>query len=237
MDGQELEAFLTLSEELHFGRTADRLFVSRARISQLIQSLERRVGAPLFERTSRRVVLTPIGQQLREGLGPHVDGIHRALAKAADSARGIGGTLRVGFSSPRASELVVRIMADFRARHPDCDVQIREVHRSDRYGAVRRGELDMLLIEFPVDEPDLVTGPVLFSDERVWCTSHWPTCPHSTTASPGRRWTSPRWAASSPGWPSRSTRCARRTPKASRHWRPRRSPSPPCRRPRSECAQ
>nr|WP_324605600.1 LysR family transcriptional regulator [Streptomyces niger] len=44
---------MILVEELHFGRTAKRLRVSRARVSQTIQRLERRVGAPLFERTSR----------------------------------------------------------------------------------------------------------------------------------------------------------------------------------------
>ncbi len=54
MDQTELECFLVLAEELHFGRTADRLRLSRARVSQLIQKLERRVGAPLFTRTSRR---------------------------------------------------------------------------------------------------------------------------------------------------------------------------------------
>jgi DNA-binding transcriptional LysR family regulator len=64
----ELEAFLTLAEELHFGRTAARLHVSTARISQTIRSLELRVGVRLFERTSRRVSLLPVGQQLLEDL-------------------------------------------------------------------------------------------------------------------------------------------------------------------------
>ena len=64
----ELEAFLTLAEELHFGRTAVRLHVSTARISQTIRSLELRVGARLFERTSRRVSLLPVGQELLDEL-------------------------------------------------------------------------------------------------------------------------------------------------------------------------
>ncbi|GAB3874029.1 hypothetical protein GCM10027610_142150 [Dactylosporangium cerinum] len=64
----ELEAFLTLAEELHFGRTAVRLHVSTARISQAIRSLELRVGVRLFERTSRRVSLLPVGQQLLDDL-------------------------------------------------------------------------------------------------------------------------------------------------------------------------
>jgi len=70
MERRDAEIFLTLAEELHFGRTAERLFVSQARVSQSIKKLERRIGAPLFERTSRHVALTPIGRQLHRDIGP-----------------------------------------------------------------------------------------------------------------------------------------------------------------------
>ncbi|WP_435876147.1 helix-turn-helix domain-containing protein [Saccharopolyspora shandongensis] len=59
-----VEVLLTLAEELHFGRTAERLHITTGRVSQCIKALECRVGAALFERTSRRVALTPIGPQL-----------------------------------------------------------------------------------------------------------------------------------------------------------------------------
>ncbi|MFF2084877.1 LysR family transcriptional regulator [Nocardia sp. NPDC058176] len=171
MDWQELEAFRTLAHELHFGRTAERLHLSRARVSQLIRTLERRVGAPLFDRTSRRVALSPIGRQLLDDLAPHQLGIVAAFARASDAARGIGGTLTVGFSSPMAGEAVMRIADVFRARHADCEVDIRELHLSDRYSPLRSGELDLALLEFPVCEPDLVTGPVIFRDPRVLAVS------------------------------------------------------------------
>ncbi|MFD9637391.1 LysR family transcriptional regulator [Streptomyces violascens] len=61
MERRDLEIFLTLADELHFGRTAERLHVSQARVSQTVKQLERRIGASLFERTSRRVQLTTIG--------------------------------------------------------------------------------------------------------------------------------------------------------------------------------
>lgn len=65
MDTAEIEVFLTLAEELHFGRTAERLRMPQPRVSRLIASMERRAGGALFERTSRRVRLTPLGAQLR----------------------------------------------------------------------------------------------------------------------------------------------------------------------------
>ena len=59
MELRDIEVFLTLAEELHFGRTAERLHVTPARVSQAIKKQERAIGAALFERTSRVVRLTP----------------------------------------------------------------------------------------------------------------------------------------------------------------------------------
>ncbi|MFC9640896.1 LysR family transcriptional regulator [Streptomyces mirabilis] len=61
MERHEIEAFLTLADELHFRRTSERLGLAQGRVSQTIKKLERRIGVPLFERTSRRVTLTPAG--------------------------------------------------------------------------------------------------------------------------------------------------------------------------------
>lgn len=171
MNWQEIETFLALAEELHFGRTADRLLLSRARVSQMIQTLEGRVGAPLFERTSRRVSLTPLGTQLRDDLLPHHCGVLAAVAQVCDSARGIDGVLRVGFSSPLASKLLIAAGDAFRDCCPGCALDIREVPLSDRYRALRAGEVDLQLIEFPATEPDLVCGPVLLRDARVLAVS------------------------------------------------------------------
>jgi DNA-binding MarR family transcriptional regulator len=54
VEQRDIEIFLTLADELHFGRAAERLHVSTARVSQTIKKMERRIGAPLFERSSRR---------------------------------------------------------------------------------------------------------------------------------------------------------------------------------------
>ncbi|MFE4462365.1 LysR family transcriptional regulator, partial [Nocardia tengchongensis] len=65
---RDIEIFLTLSDELHFGRTAERLYISQARVSQVIRKIETQVGGKLFERSSRNVALTPIGRRLAEDL-------------------------------------------------------------------------------------------------------------------------------------------------------------------------
>ncbi|MFE2023190.1 LysR family transcriptional regulator [Streptomyces sp. NPDC059499] len=167
MDQNELECFLVLAEELHFGRTATRLRLSRARVSQLIQKLERRVGAPLFTRTSRSVALTALGSRLRDDLEPHYRGIESALGRAVASARAIEGVLHVGFSTPLAGEMVMKATERLRTTHPELAVEVCEVPLSDPYGMLRRGDFDLQLTDFPVHEDDLTRGPTLLAEERV----------------------------------------------------------------------
>jgi DNA-binding transcriptional LysR family regulator len=170
LERYEMEAFLAVADELHFGRAADRLLVSRARVSQTIQKVERRIGAPLFERTSRKVVLTPLGARLYAEVKPLYAGIEGAIARASDTARGVGGVLRLGVMGAMGHMLMDMITL-FGERHPDCEVQIREVHFSDPFGDLRSGEIDAAVVWFPVEEPDLSTGPVLIRERNVLAVS------------------------------------------------------------------
>lgn len=111
LERQEAEVFLTLAEELHFGRTAERVGITTGRVSQTIKKMERLVGAVLFERTSRQVLLTPIGRQLAEDLRPLVDGMNDAVRRAVDSGRGVTGDLHVGYLSATAGQLLLKAVA------------------------------------------------------------------------------------------------------------------------------
>ncbi|MFF7251153.1 LysR family transcriptional regulator [Embleya sp. NPDC008237] len=164
----ELEAFLTLAEELHFGRTAERLHVTTGRISQTIRKLERRVGGPLFERNSRKVTLTALGEQLRDDLRPAYDQITAGLAQAITTSRGVRvkDVVRVGFSGAWCGSLLVKAADLFRVRHPDSVVEIQEIQLLDPLGRMRAGEVDLQLTEFPIDEPDIVQGPLMFAEPR-----------------------------------------------------------------------
>ncbi|MFI6041201.1 LysR family transcriptional regulator [Nocardia sp. NPDC051321] len=165
----ELEAFLTLSEELHFTRTAERLRVTPGRISQTIKKLERQIGGPLFERTSRHTALTPLGQRLRKDLLPAYHQIQAAVETATALARGIHAVLRVGFTAAWAGNLIVRAAERFRDQYPGCTVELREV----TYGAAREslgsGEIDLMLAETAIigGDTEFVIGPTIFSRPRV----------------------------------------------------------------------
>jgi DNA-binding transcriptional LysR family regulator len=174
VEQRDIEIFLTLADELHFGRAAERLHVSTARVSQSIKKLERRIGAPLFQRTSRRVEPTPIGRRLCDRLRPAYQQIQQALDEATAAGRGVHGTLRVGFVGAAAGQFVLEVAEAFRAEHPDCEVQFREKQFGAGLGPLRAGEFDMLLATVPVfgaQEADLTAGSVLFEEDRLLAVS------------------------------------------------------------------
>ncbi|MDN5913972.1 MAG: LysR substrate-binding domain-containing protein [Pseudonocardia sp.] len=174
MEQRDIEIFLTLADELHFGRAAERLHVSTARVSQTIKTLERRFGAPLFERTSRRVELTPIGQRLGDELRPAYQQIQDAIDRATAAGRGVRGTLRVGFVGPATAQLVLEVAEAFRVEHPDCEVSFHEKQFGVGLGPLRGGEFDMVLAAVPVfgaREADLTGGTVLFEEDQLLAVS------------------------------------------------------------------
>ncbi|MFG3222456.1 LysR family transcriptional regulator [Streptomyces sp. NPDC048185] len=167
IERHEVEAFLALAEELHFGRTAAKLHVSTARVSQTIRKLERRVGVPLFHRTSRRVSLTTVGQQLRDELLPAWGGLTAAVQRAIERGRGLSGALHVAFVSAAAAQLLAGVTQVFREQAPDCEVRIQEVQADQMLRRIRSGEADLGLTTLPIDDPDLTRGSVLVREAQV----------------------------------------------------------------------
>lgn len=161
---RELECFLVLAEELHFGRTGARLYVSQSRVSQLVRALEQRVGARLVERTSRRVRLTPLGTDFLAGLRPAYDALRGTVESTVAAARGIEGRLRIGFQGT-ADGRIMQAIDTFHTRHPGCATEIVEIPLQDPFGPVHRGEVDAAVVLLPVEEPGLVLGPV-FSEQQ-----------------------------------------------------------------------
>ncbi|MFZ3566338.1 LysR family transcriptional regulator [Streptomyces sp. BH097] len=160
MELRDIEIFLTLAEELHFGRSAERLNVSPARVSQAIKKQERRIGAQLFERTSRQVRMTPVGEELHQRLKPAYDTIQTAITEVTALARRPPATLTLGMMGAQMHEL--RPALDrFRDRHPAVELRFREVFFSDPFGALRAGEVEAVAAWLPVREPDLTVGVVL----------------------------------------------------------------------------
>lgn len=163
MELRDIEIFLTLADELHFGRTAQRLHITQSRVSHAIKKQERRIGAPLFTRTSRAVTLTPIGKQLRDDLRRGYQLIETAVARAHAAGHGMGDTLALGLMGA-LGHIVQPSLDAFTGAYPDVSVKLREIHFSDPFGPLRAGEIDAQLVWLPVYEPDLTVGPTVFTE-------------------------------------------------------------------------
>ncbi|MEJ1089673.1 LysR family transcriptional regulator [Microbacterium sp. Mu-80] len=164
---RDIEVFLTLADELHFGRTAERLHLSQARVSQIITEYERQIGGSLFDRSNRRDVrLTPVGARLRDDLTPVYGALRDSLNQAKLAVRGFDAELRVGLM-PFNVPALHGYWEAFTTRHPHYELRLRYASFTDPFGSLRRGEIDVLVTWLPVDEPDLTIGPTLFTDTHV----------------------------------------------------------------------
>jgi len=165
---RELRVFLTLAEELHFGRAAERLEITHSRVSQVIRTLEARVGGRLFERTSRRVRLTPIGEELKRRVSPAYEALDLAWSEVQELVAGISGTLRLGVYTHAAGEPhLMQIITTFEARHPACRVRVTETGLGrDPVDWLRRGELEVLILR-PLSDRDVQLGPIIDRQPRV----------------------------------------------------------------------
>jgi DNA-binding transcriptional LysR family regulator len=162
VDLTQVRTFLVLADELHFGRAAERLGLSQPRVSRLMAALEREVGGALFDRTTRRVRLTPLGLRLRDGWRPAHEQLLAALGDARTAARQPEGTLRIGFTLTTGGSALTRLVRAFTTAYPGCAVQLRETTGlRDLYGPLRSGDIDVLVSWLVVGEPDLTAGPAI----------------------------------------------------------------------------
>lgn len=167
---QELECLLILAEELHFGRTAQRLRVSQSRVSQLVAALERKIGTRLVERTSRRVALTETGAEFVDRLRP----AYTHLVDLVDSARrgsDQADPIRIGFQGI-AYEAITSTLTRFTRENPQVRLALRELPLGDPFGALLAGRIDAAVALLPVREPQLSVGFAFPPAPRMLAVGH-----------------------------------------------------------------
>jgi DNA-binding transcriptional LysR family regulator len=146
MDIAQLQAFLAVAEELHFGRAAERLHVAQPPLSRTIKQLERELGTRLFDRNTRSVRLTASGRVLVDGAREVLDAIRRAevVVKAADS--GEVGLVRVAFAGVSTHHLVAQLARVVRQHRPGIRLELYSQYFAQP--ALRKlvnGDVDMAL--------------------------------------------------------------------------------------------
>ena len=145
MELRQLEAFVVVADELHFGHAAEKLYMGQPTLSDLIRRLERELGTALFVRTTRRVALTEAGSELLR----HARTILADVAAAGVAVRrisgGDGGTVRVGITPPVAPVLAPHLRASFAEHAPAVEVVESQMWLPTLLSAVDDGTVDVAI--------------------------------------------------------------------------------------------
>jgi DNA-binding transcriptional LysR family regulator len=166
MDLRQLEIFLTVATELHFGRAADRLFITQQSVSEQVRRLEREVGAPLFARSSRRVELTAAGAALRPEAERVLAQARHALETARHAARGSGDTLTIGYAPDAGRTLLRHATALMREQAPDLAIRPVPMSTAAQLDELRGRRLDLGIVWIP-ELPDELDSLLLERDTIV----------------------------------------------------------------------
>lgn len=154
IDMRAWRQFAAVAQELHFGRAAQRLHMTQPPLTQGIAALERNLGLRLFDRTQRRVQLTPAGTAL---LPEVLDLLARAQAlpgHARAAAAGELGRLRLAFVSTVGFGLLPQWVRAFRAKWPGVQLELIEATGDVQLDALARGDIDAgLLLHSPGQVP------------------------------------------------------------------------------------
>ena len=143
MELRHLRYFVGVGEEQHFGRAAERLHVAQPALSRQIQDLEKEIGFPLFERLPRGVRLSAAGGLFLEDARRILADVEDAVRRAGQVARGLAGTLRIGFvESISWHGIVPESFRRFRQKQADAELIPIPMLSLAQLEAVRTGRLD-----------------------------------------------------------------------------------------------
>jgi DNA-binding transcriptional LysR family regulator len=154
MELRQLRYFVTVAEELHFGRAAERLNIVQPAVSQQVARLERELGLRLLDRSSRHVRLTGDGERMLREARAVLSAADRAAEVAAELASGRSGVLRIG-TAPGLRDRLERGLTALRTNTPDLEIQLSSGSTAEYLTALRSGELDIAFVRGDVAAADL----------------------------------------------------------------------------------
>ena len=166
MEFRQLEAFVAVATELHFGRAADKLGMAQPTLSELVRRLEREMGTSLLARTTRRVALTGAGSELLERAQAIIDSASDAILAVRRVANDEAGTVRLGVIPTVAPVLAPHVVDALRRHAPDITLDMRRLWPPDLLHAVADGTVDVAINCGSIVDPPGVVGEV-FCGEGV----------------------------------------------------------------------
>ncbi|KAA8880353.1 LysR family transcriptional regulator [Nocardia colli] len=146
MEFRHLVSFITIAEELHFGRAAQRLHLTQPSLSAQLQKLEKSLGVQLVARNSHEVKLTPAGREFEGQARIIVAQMDRAAQVAKATAEGRAGTLNIGYNLPASRHVLPDALTKMTEQHPDIVVSLWEKRTGPQLAALADGSLDLAMV-------------------------------------------------------------------------------------------
>jgi DNA-binding transcriptional LysR family regulator len=177
----QLRCFVTIAEELHFSRAAERLNMTQPPLSRQIKLLEHHVGTPLLERSSRVVRLTAAGKAFLPEAARILRIAEDAVFTARRVARGEQGSLTIGFTAASGYSLLPKVVQRLRERSAGISLILKELISTAQVEALNAGEIDMGLMRPHGLNPELesvvlVTEPLMLAIPAAQA-AKWPLAP------------------------------------------------------------
>jgi len=151
METRQLEVFVAVAEELSFTRAAQRLFAVQSSVSSAIRALETELHTTLFDRSTRRVALSPAGAAFLPEAKAALEAVERAKAVVQEATDGLRGSIRIGILASIDVLDLPGLLGAFHRRYPHVDIRVAVSMTGSTGHAddVRHGRLDVALLGLP----------------------------------------------------------------------------------------
>lgn len=163
----QLELFLVAAKLKNFSRAADQMAISQPAFSAQIIKLEKILGAPLFERIGRRIELTETGALFESYAQRTLSTLREGKQAIDDMTTQVIGALRIGASTTIGNYILPRYLWTYRSRYPGCAVEMMVGNTNQIEQALLRNEIDMALVEGPIQNVKRITTRLFRKDELV----------------------------------------------------------------------
>jgi LysR family transcriptional regulator, carnitine catabolism transcriptional activator len=167
---QQLRVVVAVHEAGSFTAAAERLLVAQSSLSRTVAEVERRLGTPLFERTTRRLEATPAGREVVAAARRAVDAVEAEMRHVEGYLAGRSGRVRIATLPSLAAILLPGVVSAFRAGHPQVELSIEDALSAEVLERVRGGLADLAVtVVSAVPDPltDLTVTPV--ATDRFCC--------------------------------------------------------------------
>jgi len=166
MNLRDLKYIIAVADTRHFGKAAQRCFVSQPTLSGQIRKLEKELGVIIFERTNRNVAVTAVGEEIlryARQMMEQADAIHSISAAQRDP---LSGPLRIGAIPTISPYLMPLILAPLKQQHPDLKLVLSEETTERLLQRLRNHEIDAALLATAIEGHDLQATELF--DEPFW---------------------------------------------------------------------